>query len=158
MYALGMTTSEIKDPIYDLFGCNLSDDMISDITDKIMIEILEWQKRRLEFVYPILFIDATHFSVRSNRSVVKKATYIVLGISKEGNKEVLSITIGENESAKVRANIRNDLKNRGVEDILITCADGLTGIKEAISAVYPKCEYQCCIIINATIANVPNTN
>ena len=70
----------------------------------------------------------------------------------------VSITIGENESAKVRANIRNDLKNRGVEDILITCADGLTGIKEAISAVYPKCEYQCCIIINATIANVPNTN
>lgn len=101
MYALGMTTNEIKDQIYELFGCNLSDDMISNITDKIMPEILEWQKRRLEAVYPILFIDATHFSVRSNGSVVKKAAYIVLGISKEGNKEVLSITIGENESAKV---------------------------------------------------------
>ena len=113
MYALGMTTNEIKNQIYELFGCNLSDDMVSDITDK---------------------------------SVVKKAAYIVLGISKEGNKAILSITIGENESAKVWANILNDLKNRGVEDILIMCADGLTGIKEAISAVYPKCEYQRCIV------------
>ena len=92
MYALGMTTNEIKDQIYELFGCNLSDDMISDITDKIMPEILEWQKRRLDRVYPIVFIDATHFSVRNNGSVVKKAAYIVLWISKEGDKEVLSIT------------------------------------------------------------------
>ena len=146
MYALGMTTNEIKDQIYELFGCTLSDDMISDITDRIMPEILEWQKRRLDSVYPIVFIDATHFSVRCNGSVVKKAAYITLGINKEGNKEVLSITIGENESAKVWANILNDLKNRGVEDILIMCADGLTGIKEAINAVYPKCEYQRCIV------------
>ena len=92
MYALGMTTNEIKDQIYELFGCNLSDDMISDITDKIMPEILEWQKRRLDRVYPIVFIDATHFSVQNNGSVVKKAAYIVLWISKEWNKEVLSIT------------------------------------------------------------------
>lgn len=146
MYALGMTTNEIKDQIYELFGCQLSDDMISDITDKIMPEIQEWQKRKLDRVYPIIFIDATHFSVRSNGSVVKKAAYIVLGISKEGKKEVLSITIGENESAKVWANILNDLKNRGVEDILILCADGLSGIKEAITAVYPSCEYQRCIV------------
>lgn len=146
MYALGMTTNEIKDQIYELFGCQLSDDMISDITDKIMPEIQEWQKRKLDRVYPILFIDATHFSVRSNGSVVKKAAYIVLGISKEGKKEVLSITIGENKSAKVWANILNDLKNRGVEDILILCADGLSGIKEAITAVYPSCEYQRCIV------------
>lgn len=111
-----------------------------------MPEILEWQKRRLDRIYPIIFIDATHFSVRNNGSVVKKEAYITLGISKEGNKEVLSITVGENESAKIWANIINDLKNRGVEDVLIMCADGLTGIKEAISAVYPKCEYQRCIV------------
>ena len=102
--------------------------MISDITDKIIPEIQEWQKRKLDQVYPIIFIDATHFSVRSNGSVVKKAAYIVLGISKERKKEVLSITNGENESAKIWANILNDLKNRGVEDILIVCADGLSGI------------------------------
>ena len=120
--------------------------MISDITDKIMPEIQEWQKRKLDQVYPIIFIDATHFSVRSNGSVVKKAAYIVLGISKERKKEVLSITNGENESAKIWANILNDLKNRGVEDILIVCADGLSGIKEAITAVYPSCEYQRCTV------------
>lgn len=146
MYALGMTMSEIKDQIYQLFGCKLSEDMISDITDRIMPDILEWQKRKLEEVYPIVFIDATHFSVRSNGCVVKKAAYVVLGISKEGYKEVLSITVGENESAKMWANILNDLKNRGVNDVLIMCADGLTGIKEAIAAVYPKCEYQRCIV------------
>lgn len=146
MYALGMTMSEIKDQIYQLFGCKLSEDMISDITDRMMPDILEWQKRKLEEVYPIVFIDATHFSVRSNGCVVKKAAYVVLGISKEGYKEVLSITVGENESAKVWANILNDLKNRGVNDVLVMCADGLTGIKEAISAVYPKCEYQRCIV------------
>lgn len=146
MYALGMTMSEIKDQIYQLFGCKLSEDMISDITDRIMPDILEWQKRKLEEVYPIIFIDATHFSVRSNGCIVKKAAYVVLGISKEGYKEVLSITIGENESAKVWANILNELKNRGVNDVLIMCADGLSGIKEAIAAVYPSCEYQRCIV------------
>ena len=146
LYALGMTTNEIKDQIYELFGCQLSEDMISDITDKIMPEIIEWQKRKLDRVYPIIFINATHFSVRSNGSVVKKAAYIVLGISKEGKKEVLSITIGENESAKIWANILNDLKNRGVEDILILCADGLSGMKEAITAVYSNCGYQRCIV------------
>ena len=146
MYALGMTESEISEQIFELFGCKLTDDMISDITDKILPDIQDWQKRKLDKVYPIIFIDATHFNVRDNGTVVKKAAYIVLGINEEGIKDVLSITIGENESAKVWMNILNDLKNRGLHDILILCADGLTGIKDAISAVYPRTEYQRCIV------------
>lgn len=146
MYALGMTESEISGQIYDLFGCKLTDDMISDITDKILPDIQDWQKRKLDKIYPIIFIDATHFNVRDNGTVVKKAAYIVLGINSEGMKDVLSITVGENESAKIWMNILTDLKNRGLQDILIICADGLSGIKEAISAVYPKTEYQRCIV------------
>jgi transposase-like protein len=146
LYGIGMTNSEISDQIDELFGCRLSEDMISDITDKILPEIRDWQKRKLDKIYPIVFIDATHFSVRYNGVVVKKAAYVVLGINDQGFKEVLSIHIGENEGAKVWANILNDLKNRGVNDILVICADGLTGIKEAISAVFPETEYQRCIV------------
>ena len=146
LYASGMTLSEIRDHIKELFGCNLTDDMISDITDKILPEAREWQKRKLDNVYPIVFIDATHFSVRSNGSVVKKAVYVLLAINKNGMKEVIGIYVGENESAKVWAGILNDLKNRGVEDILIICSDGLTGITEAINATYPNADYQRCIV------------
>lgn len=146
MYGLGMSESEIAEQIYDLFGCNLTDDMISNITDKIIPNIQEWQKRKLDKVYPIIFIDATHFNVRDNGSVVKKAAYITLGINADGIKDVLGITIGENESAKAWMSVLSDLKNRGIKDILIMCADGLTGIKEAISAIYPETEYQRCII------------
>ncbi len=146
LYATGLTVSEIKDHVKELFGCNLSEDMISDITDKILPEAREWQKRRLDKVYPIVFIDATHFSVRVNGTVVKKAVYVMLAINKEGKKEVIGIYVGENESAKVWAGILNDLRNRGVEDILIICSDGLTGITEAISATFPNADYQRCIV------------
>ena len=100
MYALGMSDKDIQEQIKEIFGCNLSPDMISDITDKIIPEIQEWQKRKLESIYPIVFIDATHFHVRDNGQIVKKAAYVVLGIDKDGMKKVLTITIGENESAK----------------------------------------------------------
>ena len=100
----------------------------------------------MESVYPIIFIDATHFHVRDNGQIVKKAAYVVLGIDKDGMKKVLTITIGENESAKYWMTVLNELKNRGVQDILVLCADGLTGLKEAISAIYPKTEYQRCIV------------
>ena len=105
-------------------------------------DIQEWQKRKLEKVYPIISIDATHFHVRDNGQIVKKAAYVVLGIDEDGMKKVLTITIGENESAKYWMTVLNELKNRGVQDILVLCADGLTGLKEAISALYPKTEYQ----------------
>ena len=146
LYASGMTLSEIRDHVKELFGCNLTDDMISDITDKILPEAREWQKRKLDKVYPIVFIDATHFSVRANGVVTKKAVYVLLAINKEGKKEVIGIYVGENESAKVWAGILNDLRNRGIEDILIICSDGLTGITEAINATYPNADYQRCIV------------
>ena len=160
MYALGMSDKDIQEQIKEIFGCNLSPDMISDITDKIIPEIQEWQKRRLESVYPIVFIDATHFHVRDNGQIVKKAAYVVLGIDKDGMKKVLTITIGENESAKYWMTVLNELKKRGVQDILVLCADGLTGLKDAISAIYPKTEYQRCIVhqIRNSLKYVPYTD
>ena len=160
MYALGLSDKDIQEQIKDIFGCNISPDMISDITDKIIPEIQEWQKRRLEKVYPIVFIDATHFHVKDNGQIVKKAAYVVLGIDEDGMKNVLTITVGENESAKYWMSVLNELKNRGVQDILILCADGLTGLKEAISAIYPKTEYQRCIVhqIRNSLKYVPYTD
>lgn len=146
MYGLGMSDKQIQEEIDELFGCKLSTDMISDITDKIIPEIQDWQKRKLDKIYPIVFIDAIHFSVKDNGQVVKKAAYVILGVDIDGMKHVLSIVVGENESAKMWLSVLNDLKNRGVQDILILCSDGLTGIKEAISTAYPKTEYQRCIV------------
>lgn len=146
MYGLGMSDRQISEQIDELFGCRLSADMISDITDKIVPEIQDWQKRRLDAIYPVVFIDAIHFSVKDNGQVVKKAAYIILGVDRDGFKHVLSIVIGENESAKMWLSVLNDLKNRGTQDILILCSDGLTGLKDAISTVYPNTEYQRCIV------------
>lgn len=112
MYALGLSDKDIQEQIKDIFGCNLSPDMISDITDKVVPEIQEWQKRKLESVYPIIFIDATHFHVRDNGQIVKKAAYVVLGIDKDGMKKVLTITIGENESAKYWMTVLNERSAR----------------------------------------------
>ncbi len=146
MYAKGMTTRQISDTLMDIYGFDVSEGFVSDVTDKILPEIEDWQNRPLDNVYPVLFIDAIHYSVRDNGIIRKLAAYVILGINEQGHKEVLSIEIGENESAKYWLNILNSLKNRGVKDILIVCADGLTGIKEAIGAAFPKTEYQRCIV------------
>lgn len=146
LYASGLTTREINEQIQDLYGIEISATMVSNITDKIIPEIKEWQDRPLDNVYPIVFIDAVHFSVREENRVVKKAAYIVLGINKEGYKEILGIWIGENESSKFWLGVLNELKDRGVEDILIMCSDNLTGIKQAIEAAYPKTIQQRCIV------------
>ena len=106
--------------------------MVSNITDQILPKIKEWQERPLDSVYPIVFIDAVHFSVRQEHTVVKKAAYIVLGVTENGEKDILGIWIGENESAKFWLGVLNDLKGRGIKDILIMCSDGLTGIKEVL--------------------------
>jgi len=124
----------------------LQEGMVSDITNKLLPEIEEWQKGPLSSIYPIIFIDAVHFSVRDNSIIRKLAAYIILGINEEGRKEVLSIQIGENESSKYWLSVLNELKNRGVKDILILCADGLTGIKESIAVAFPQTEYQRCIV------------
>ena len=116
--------------------------MVSYITDRLLPQIEEWQKRPLDEVYPIVFIDAVHFSVQENRQIKKLAAYVILAVSLTGHKEVLSIHIGENESAKYWLGVINELKNRGVKDILVICADGLTGMKEAVSTAFPQAELQ----------------
>jgi putative transposase len=146
MYAKGLTTRQISEQIEDIYGFEVSEGMVSDITNKLLPEIEEWQKRPLSSIYPIIFIDAVHFSVRDNSIIRKLAAYIILGINEEGRKEVLSIQIGENESSKYWLSVLNELKNRGVKDILILCADGLTGIKESIAVAFPQTEYQRCIV------------
>lgn len=146
MYAKGLTTRQISEQIEDIYGFEVSEGMVSDITNKLLPEIEEWQKRPLASIYPIIFIDAVHFSVRDNNVIRKLAAYTILGINDEGHKEVLSIQIGENESSKYWLSILNELKNRGVKDIMVLCADGLTGVKESIAVAYPQTEYQRCIV------------
>ena len=146
MYAKGMTTRQISETLMDIYGFEASEGFISDVTDKLLPQIEEWQKRPLSEVYPVVFIDAIHYSVRDNNVIRKLAAYVILGINCEGRKEVLSIHVGENESAKYWLSVLNELRNRGVKDILILCADGLSGIREAIAAAYPQTEYQRCIV------------
>ncbi|WP_026890639.1 IS256 family transposase [Lacrimispora aerotolerans] len=146
MYAKGMTTRQISDTLYDIYGFEASEGFISDVTDKIIPQIEDWQNRPLSDIYPVLYIDAIHYSVRDNGVIRKLAAYVVLGINLDGRKEVLTIGIGENESSKYWLSVLNGLKNRGVSDVLLICADGLTGIKEAISTAFPKTEYQRCIV------------
>ena len=142
LYAKGMTTRQISDTIEDVYGFEVSDGMVSDITDRLLPQIEDWQNRPLDEVYPIVFIDAVHFSVRDNGQIKKLAAYVILAVSLTGHKEVLSIHIGENESAKYWLGVLNELKNRGVKDILVICADGLTGMKEAVSTAFPQAELQ----------------
>ena len=146
LYGRGLTTREINEQIHDLYGIEVSATMVSNITDQVIPLIKEWQERPLNDVYPIVFIDAVHFSVREDNRVVKKAAYIVLGIDKEGYKDVLGIWIGENESSKFWLGVLNEIKQRGVKDILIMCSDNLTGIKEAINAAFPNTIQQRCIV------------
>lgn len=146
MYAKGMTTRQISDTLEDIYGFEASEGFISDVTDKILPQIEDWQNRPLSEVYPVLYIDAIHYSVRDNGIIRKLAAYVILGINMDGKKEVLTIQIGDNESSKYWLSVLNDLKNRGVKDILIICADGLTGMKEAIATAYPQTEYQRCIV------------
>ena len=153
-----MTTRQISETIEDIYGFETSEGFISDVTDKSMPQIEDWQNRPLDEVYPILYIDAIHYSVRDNGVIRKLAAYVILGINTEGKKEVLSITVGANESSKYWLSVLNSLKNRGVQDILILCSDGLTGIKDAISTAFPKTEQQRCIVhmVRNTLKYVAN--
>ncbi len=146
MYAKGMTTRRISETIEDIYGFGVSEGMVSDITDRLLPRIGEWQNRPLAEVYPIVFIDAVHFSVRDDGIIRKPAACVVPGINADGRKEVPAITTGGNGSGKYRPGVLNGLKNRGVRDILILCPDGLGGIKEAISAAFPATEQQRCIV------------
>ena len=146
MYAKGLSTRQISEHIMDIYGFDVSEGFVSDVTDRLLPQIEEWQQRPLDEVYPIVFIDAVHYSVKTEGLVKKLAAYVALGINMEGYKEVLGLYIGANESSKYWLGILNEMKNRGVQDILILCADGLSGMKEAIGTAFPKTEYQRCIV------------
>ena len=158
MYAKGMTTRQISDTIEDIYGFETSEGFISDVTDKIMPQIEDWQNRPLDDVYPVVYIDAIHYSVRDEGIIRKLAAYVILGITVDGKKDVLSISVGDNESSKYWLSVLNELKNRGVKDILVICADGLSGIEEAISVAFPNTEYQRCIVhqVRNTLKYVPD--
>jgi transposase-like protein len=146
MYAKGVSTRDIQDHLEQLYGVEVSPTMISNVTNKLVPLIKEWQSRPLQSVYAVVFLDAIHFKVKQDGHIVNKAAYMVIGIDLDGNKDVLGMWVGENESSKFWLGVLNDLKNRGVQDILITCVDNLTGFSQAIAASYPKTEIQKCII------------
>lgn len=146
MYAKGMTTRDIHDHLQDVYGVDASAEMISHMTDRILPIAKEWQNRPLERKYAVVFMDAVHFHVRQDNQTVKKAVYVAIGIKLDGSKEVLGMWIGGNESAKYWLGVLNEIKNRGVQDIMIVSVDGLTGFVDAIGAVFPKAEVQRCIV------------
>ena len=146
LYAKGMTTSDIQAEIEDLYGITISPSMVSRITDKVMESAVEWQNRSLDKVYPIVYLDAMYFKVRSNGKIVNKAVYICLGYNMQGYKEILGSWVDEAEGAKFWLKICTDLKNRGVREILIACMDGLKGLPEAIKTVFPSVNIQTCIV------------
>ena len=146
LYAKGMTTSDIQTEIEDLYGITISPSMVSRITDKVMDSAVEWQNRSLDKIYPIVYLDAMYFKVRSNGKIVNKAVYICLGYNMQGYKEILGSWVDEAEGAKFWLKICTDLKNRGVKEILIACMDGLKGLPEAIKTVFPSVNIQTCIV------------
>ena len=146
LYSCGMSQRDISEQIKNLYDVEISPELVSKISEKIMPEVTAWQNRPLNSIYPFVFMDAIHYKVKENHQYVTKAAYAVLGINMDGCKDILGIWIGEHESAKFWLNVLNDLKNRGVQSVYVFCVDGLTGFPEAISAVYPKTEVQQCII------------
>jgi len=146
LYTKGMSVRDIQLHLDDLYGYELSTQTISNITEKIMEKANEWQSRPLDPIYPIIFMDATVLKIRVDRVVKNIACYIMLGVTLEGKKEIIGIWIGENETSKYWLTVLNDIKKRGIEDVLIFAIDGLNGFNEAIKAVYPKAEIQRCIV------------
>jgi len=146
MYARGMSTRDINQHMQEIYGIEVSADWVSNVTDKILPRIKEWQNRTLQPVYPILYMDAIHLNIRDNGHVIKKAVYLAIGIDSEGMKDVLGVWIGGNESSKYWLTVLTELKNRGVQDIFISCIDGLKGFEQAINTAFPKTEIQRCIV------------
>lgn len=146
MYAKGMSNRDIEDHLRDVYGVEASASLISRITDKIMPAVVEWQNRPLDPIYPIVFLDGIVFKVRKDARVINKCLYSVLGINMEGRKEILGIWLSDSESASFWTTVCNELKNRGVQDILIACRDNLNGFSTAIETVFPKTEQQLCVI------------
>ena len=146
LYAKGISYEGICEHLEDLYGITLSPATLSAITDRVMPEVFQWQNRPLEALYPIVWLDAIHYKVRSEGRIVHKAVYHVLGVNRDGIKEILGMYIGEKEGAKFWLQVLSDLQNRGVKDILIACIDNLAGFKEAIESIFPKTDVQLCVI------------
>lgn len=146
MFGLGMGYRDIKHHLEEMYGVDVSTGTISAVTDQLLSELTEWRQRPLESHYPIVWLDAIHYKVKDNGRYVSKAVYTLLGLNLQGKKEILGIHLSESEGANYWLTVLTELQNRGVEDILIACIDGLTGFPEAIAAVYPKTEIQLCII------------
>ena len=145
-YASGMSQQDIAEQIKELYGVEISPELVTKITEKIMPEVTAWQNRPLEAVYPFVFMDAIHYKVKEDRRYVTKAAYVVLGITMDGRKDILGVWIGEHESSKFWLSVLNDLKSRGVLDVYLFCTDGLCGMMQAIQAVYPNSRLQRCIV------------
>jgi len=146
LYAKGMSLSDVKIQLQELYGADVSESLISSITDDVIDDVKIWQNRPLERVYPIVFFDCLVVKVRHDKRIINKAVYVALGVDLEGKKDVLGLWISENEGAKFWLGNLTELKNRGMQDMLIACTDNLTGMSEAISAAYPKTEHQLCIV------------
>lgn len=146
MYARGMTTRDIQGHLKDIYGVDVSPDLISNVTDDVLKDVKEWQNRLLDKMYPVIYFDALVVNGRTEGKAVKKSVYIALGLDMQGQKDVLGLWIGEAEGAKFWMGILTELQNRGIEDILIACIDGLKGLPEAINAVYPETRIQLCIV------------
>lgn len=146
LYACGMSQTDIAEQIKALYDVEISPELVSKISEKIIPEVTAWQNRPLEAVYPFVFMDAIHYKVKENHQYVTKAAYVVLGINKDGCKDILGIWIGEHESAKFWSGVLNDLKSRGVQRVYLVCVDGLSGFREAIAANFPQAQMQRCIV------------
>lgn len=146
LYAKGVSVRDIQDHLNRLYGVDVSPTLISNVTNRIMPLIKEWQSRPLQKTYAVVFLDAIHYKVKQEGHIVNKAVYMVIGVDLDGCKDVLGMYIGEHETSKFWLTVLNELKNRGVEDILICCVDNLTGFSEAILACFPQTEIQKCIV------------
>ena len=146
LYARGMTTREIQDGLKEIYGVEVSPSLISAVTDSVLEDVKAWQSRPLDPVYPVVYLDAIHVKMRSAGHVQNTAVYVALAITMEGTKELLGLWVGEAEGAKFWLSVLTELKNRGVQDILIASVDGLKGFPEAIESIYPKTQIQLCIV------------
>ena len=157
MYARGMSTRDISNYIKDMYAMDISATEISHITDKVIPAMTEWRNRPLESIYPFIFLDCMHFKVKENSSIQSRAVYNILGINREGRKELLGVYLSEHEGAKFWLSVLSELRQRGVEDILVACVDGLKGFPEAIESVYPKTQIQLCIVhqVRTSLRYVP---
>ncbi len=146
LYAQGMTTREIVDTFKEMYGADVSASLISKVTDAVIDQVVEWQSRPLDAVYPIVYLDCIVVKIRQDKHVINKAVYLALGVNMEGHKELLGLWLSENEGAKFWLSVLTELQNRGVKDILIACVDGLKGFPDAINAVFPETQIQLCIV------------